>query len=106
VATTVVAVPIGVVTVEAAVEGTTVVATGVAAAAEGAEDFRQREGSSSISLSHRLREAHRVDGAPHLPRERLLPDAKENFPSPRPLGESVIIKPDSVDDKGCCTAFP
>ena len=84
-----------------AAEGTTVVAAKVAAArvvarvavAEDAENFRQREGSSSIFLSHRLREAHRVDGALHLARERLLPDAKEDFPSPRPLGESVFLKP-------------
>ena len=59
---------------------------------EGAEAL-QREGTSSVFLAHRFREAHRVDGAPHLAREGFLPDAKENFPPPRPLWESVGIKP-------------
>jgi hypothetical protein len=77
--------------------GTPVVAARVVAVreavVEGAEDPLQREGSTSIFLSHRFREAHRVDGAPHLAREGFLPDAKEDLPPSRPLGESVGIKP-------------
>jgi hypothetical protein len=88
--------------VEGDTGGTPVVAARVVAArevvvrgvaVEGAEDPLQREGSTSIFLSHRFREAHRVDGAPHLAREGFLPDAKEDLPPSRPLGESIIVKP-------------
>jgi len=61
--------------------------------AVGGAEALQREGSSSVFLSHRFREALRVDGAPHLAREGFLPDAKEDLPPSRSLGESVGIKP-------------
>jgi hypothetical protein len=90
-------------------EGTTVVVAKVVAVrvavVEGAENFRRRKGFSSIFLSHRLREANRIGALSDLARERLLPDAKENLPSTRPLGEPVFLKTYSIYDKRCCTTF-